>query len=422
MACAVDGRDPSRRGAALRAGTSTDRAATDDAVARAFREEAGRLTAALVRLLNDFDLAEEAVQDALLAALERWPVDGVPEKPGAWLMTTARRKALDRLRHQTRGREKIALLEATVNEPTREPDDRLRLIFTCCHPAIAREAQIALTLRAVMGLTTAEIARAFIVPEATVAQRIVRAKRKIVEAGIPYRVPEGHELTDRLQEVLAVLYLTYNEGYLASAGPDAARRDLAEDAIWLSGLLARLMPDEPEVLGLNALLRLQHARVGGRFDADGGLVLLERQDRSRWDRAAIREAIVVLERAGRMRRPGPYQIQAAIAACHAEAPSWEKTDWAQIVALYDRLAAIAPTPVVSLNRAIALRHVAGPSAALAAVDALGSALDRYHLYHAARAELLRALGRDDAARIADARALELTTNPAERTLLAQRLS
>jgi RNA polymerase sigma factor (sigma-70 family) len=421
MAGAIDCGDPAGRRALTHA-ESTDRAATGNAVARAFREEAGRLTAALVRLLGDFDLAEEAVQDALLAALEHWPADGVPEKPGAWLMTTARRKALDRLRHQARGREKIALLETAVNQPTREPDDRLRLIFTCCHPALAREAQVALTLRAVIGLTTAEIARAFILPEATVAQRIVRAKRKIVEAGIPYRMPEGHELTDRLGEVLAVLYLTYNEGYLSSGGASAARRDLAEDAIWLSGLLTRLMADEPEVLGLHALLRLLHARVSARFDADGGLVLLEHQDRSRWDHGEIREAVTVLERAGRMRRVGPYQLQAAIAACHAEAPSWDKTDWVQIVALYDQLAAIAPTPVVALNRAIALRHVEGPPAALSALEELESALDRYHLYHAARADLLRALGREDEARVADRAALERTTNPAERALLEQRLS
>ncbi len=401
--------------------SDTRQPATHAALATVFREEAGRLTGALVRLLGDFDLAEELVQDAILEALEHWPREGVPAKPGAWLMTTARRKALDRLRREARAREKLAQMEAALNETRTETDDRLRLIFTCCHPALAREAQVALTLRAVIGLTTAEIARAFLVPEATVAQRVVRAKRKIVEAGIPYRVPDDHELIERLDEVLAVLYLTFNEGYLASGGERASRRDIAEDAEWLASLLARLMPDEPEVLGLTALMRLHLARAEARFDASGELVLLRDQDRRRWDRRTIADATALIARAARMRRPGEYQLQAAIAAVHAEAPAWEATDWRQIVALYDLLLDHLPSPVVRLNRAIALRYVEGAAAALAEVDALAAELDRYHLFHATRGELLRELGRDDEARAANRRALELTENPAERRLLERRI-
>jgi len=380
------------------------------------------LTAALVRALGDFDLAEELVQESLLEAVQHWPLEGIPQKPGAWLLTTARRKGLDRLRRDARYREKLAVLEGeSVNPDTVEGDDRLRLIFTCCHPALAREAQIALTLRAVAGLTTPEIARAFITSEATIAQRIVRAKRKIVEAHIPYRVPAPQDMGERINEVLAVLYLMFNEGYLATAHR-GQRRDVAEDAAWLAGLMVRLMPDEPEALGLLALMRLHLARADSRFDAEGRIVLLQDQDRRRWDQERITAALAVLERAGRLQRAGPYQLQAAIAACHAEARSWAETDWAQIVALYDELLRVQPSPVVRLNRAIALRYLDGAGAALAECDLLDSALDGYHLLHATRAELLRELGRSEEARLAIRRALELTANPAERALLEERLA
>jgi RNA polymerase sigma factor (sigma-70 family) len=380
------------------------------------------LTAALVRALGDFDLAEELVQEALLEAVEHWPKDGIPDKPGAWLLTTARRKAVDQFRRRARFREKLALLEgASMRDDTAEGDDRLRLIFTCCHPALSREAQVALTLRAVAGLTTTEIARAFIANEATIAQRIVRAKRKIVDAKIPYRVPAERDMGERLQEVLAVLYVMFNEGYLATSGDRPTRRDLAEDAVWLAGLMVRLMPEEPEALGLLALMRLHLARADSRFDRAGNLVLLQDQDRSRWDRERIASAIEVLRRAAALRRSGPYQLQAAIAACHAEARSWEETDWRQIVALYDALLELMPSPVVRLNRAIAIRYLDGSEAALAEVDALGEMLDDYYLLHATRAELLRDLGRVVEGRTALARALELTANPAERALLQRRL-
>jgi len=387
-----------------------------------FRDETGRLTAALVRALGDFDLAEELVQEALLEAVEHWPKEGIPDKPGAWLLTTARRKAVDQFRRQARYREKLALLEgASMRDDTAEGDDRLRLIFTCCHPALSREAQVALTLRAVAGLTTIEIARAFITSEATIAQRIVRAKRKIVEARIPYRVPAERDMGERLEEVLAVLYLMFNEGYLATAGERASRRDLAEDAVWLAGLMVRLMPEEPEALGLLALMRLHLARADSRFDRDGNLILLQDQDRSKWDRERIATALVVLQRAAALRRSGPYQLQAAIAACHAEARSWEATDWHQIVALYDVLLELMPSPIVQLNRAIAHRYLEGAASALPEVDALQEVLDDYYLFHATRAELLRDLGRVAESRAALARALELTANPAERTLLQRRL-
>lgn len=396
-------------------------AATHAAIARVFREEVGRLTGALVRTLGDFDEAEDLVQEALLAALEHWPQQGIPARPGAWLMTTARRKAIDRWRRRVHYQELLARIAIEPGQPSGEPDDRLRLIFTCCHPALAREAQLALTLRAVLGLTTAEIARAFLSTEATIAQRITRAKRKVVEARIPYRLPEAGELADRLDEVLRVLYLLFNEGYLAAGGGSAVRRDLAEDAEWLTALLAHLLPDQPEVTGLLALIRLHRARDRARLGPEGRLVLLQHQDRSLWDRAAIADAISLLEQASRMGRPGPYQVQAAIIACHAEALSWEATDWPQILALYDVLARFEPSPVVALNRAIALRHVAGPGAALAAVETLGAPLGRYHLFHATRAELLRALGRPAEAREADLRAIALTANPAERALLRERI-
>ncbi|HEY9287428.1 MAG TPA: sigma-70 family RNA polymerase sigma factor [Candidatus Dormibacteraeota bacterium] len=397
--------------------------ATDAALTSVFREEAGRLTAALVRSLGDFDLAEELVQEALLEALEHWPSEGIPQRPGAWLLTTARRKGVDRLRREQRYREKLARLgEDRMNADTAEGDERLRLIFTCCHPALAREAQVALTLRALAGLTTTEIARAFITSEATIAQRIVRAKRKIVDARIPYRVPPRGEMEERLGEVLAVLYLMFNEGYLATSGGRPARRDLAEDAAWLAGLLVRLMPDEAEAIGLLALMRLHLARADARFDTAGNLVLLQDQERGRWDRERIDSGLALLRRAGELRRPGPYQLQAAIAACHAEADSWEATDWQQIVALYDALLRHQPSPVVRLNRAISLRYLKGSRPALLEVDALEPELDNYYLFHATRGELLRDLGRRQEADQAVRRALALTTNPAERALLQRRLS
>lgn len=399
------------------------RARADAALTWVVRNEAGRLTAALVRLLGDFALAEDLVQDAVVAALEHWPAEGVPADPAAWLLATARRRAIDHWRRQRRYEEKLALLvrDAPPPELADEVDDRLRLIFTCCHPALGREAQLALTLRAVIGLTTSEIGRAFLATESAIAQRIVRAKRKIVEAGIPYRVPERDRLEERLNEVLAVIYLMFNEGYLATAGSSPDRRDLADDAEWLAGLIARLVSDQPEAMGLLALIRLHRARRASRFDAAGRLVLLQDQDRSRWDHGAIRAAARMVVDAAQLGRPGPYQLQAAIAACHAEAPSWENTDWRQILLLYDALARMTPTPVVRLNRAIALSHVAGPADALQEVDGLEPALRQYHLFHATRAELLRQLGRGKEARAADSRALQLTHNPAERRLLQERL-
>ncbi|MBI2325686.1 MAG: RNA polymerase sigma factor [Chloroflexi bacterium] len=372
---------------------------------RAFRDEAGRVTARLTRLLGDFDLAEELVQDAIVAALEHWPREGIPDAPGAWLLTVARRRGIDRIRREARYQRKLALLEEAPPIVRTETDDRLDLIFTCCHPALAREAQIALTLRSVLGLTTVEIARAFLVSEATLAQRIVRAKRKIVEARIELRRPEPSELPERLGQVLAVLYLVFNEGYLASGPERATRRDLAEDAEWLTSLIARSAPDEPEVLGLLALMRLHLARTDARFDERGRMVLMKDQERSRWDPTKIAGAVRLIERAAALRRPGPYQLQAAIAAVHAEALSWAATDWPQILRLYDALAAMSPSPVVRLNRAIALREVAGAESALREVDSLGADLERYHLFHATRAELLRDLGRRDEARDADRHAV-----------------
>ncbi|MBV9168497.1 MAG: RNA polymerase sigma factor [Chloroflexi bacterium] len=398
--------------------SATDTAARD-LLAQVFREEASQLAAALVRTLGDFEAAEDLMQDALVKALERWPVDGIPDKPGAWLMTVARRRGLDLIRRDARYHAKLALLKAPLRY---EPEDRLRLIFTCCHPALSREAQVALTLRTVCGFAEAEIARAFLATDAAIAQRLVRARRRIAEVGIPYRVPSDEDLDERLQEVLAVLYLVFNEGYLTSAGDRPARPDLTADAEWLASLLAKLMPGEPEVLGLLALIRLHRARADARFDADGRLVLLRDQDRSRWDRAAIDAASLLLLEAGRLHRPGPYQIQAALVACHAEASAWELTDWPQILALYDALVAIAPSPVASLNRAIAVRYVRGSAAALSELEVLAPSLDRYRLYHSTRGELLRDLGRPAEARLADARAFELTSNVAERALLEQRLA
>jgi RNA polymerase sigma-70 factor (ECF subfamily) len=401
--------------------TDRDRV-TREILAAVFRDEAGKLTASLVRQIGNFDLAEELVQDALLSALEHWPIEGIPRRPGAWLMAVARRKAVDRWRREQRYKEKVALLDLTPVPAVAEADDRLRLIFTCCHPALAREAQLALTLRSVLGLTTAEIARAFLTSEATVAQRIVRAKRKIVDAGIPYRLPDDTDMVERLNDVLTVLYVLFNEGYLSSGPALATRHDLSADAEWLASLLVQLLPEEPEAMGLLALMRLHLARARARFDDAGGVVLLRDQDRRLWDRTAIQDACTLVERALRKQRPGPYQVQAAIAACHAEAASWDETDWRQILLLYDALLAMTGSPVVRLNRTIALRSVRGAAAALSELDIVEAKLDGYHLYHATRAELLRDLGREEEARESVRRALTLTSNPAERALLLQRLS
>lgn len=389
-----------------------------DELARSVREHAGRLAAVLIRLTGDFTTAEDLVQDAVLAALRRWPVDGVPERPDAWLFAVARNKGLDLLRRENRHRAKLAQRQWPVRT---EPDDRLRLIVTCCHPALPRTAQIALTLRVVCGLTTAQVARAFLVPEATVAQRITRAKRKIAEAGIPYRIPTGDDLSERLDQVRTVIYLVLNEGYLATADRTHSHR-LVEDAVWLAALLHELLPADPETTGLLALARLHEARAGARFTPEGRIVLLADQDRSRWDRAAIDEATALLARAARHRRPGPLQLQAAIVACHAEAGDWASTDWEQIVLLYDMLLHLNPSPLIRLHRAIALSRTEGPATALAGLDAITDELESHHLFHAARAELHRALGDAEAAKTADERALSLTANPAEQALLRERLS
>ena len=389
-----------------------------DQVARVVRQHAGQLAASLMHVTGDFATAEDLVQDAVLAALQHWPAEGIPQRPDAWLFTVARRRALDVLRREANYRAKLAQLQWPV-QPAE--DERLRLIFTCCHPALPRPAQIALTLRVVCGLTTAQIGRAFLVHETTVARRITRAKRKITNARIPYRIPDDDELGARLTEVLAVIYLLFNEGYLSTAGPSQSR-DLAGDAEWLASLLHQLMSAEPEVMGLLALIRLHRARAAGRFGPGGGLVLLRYQDRSLWDREEIAHAARLLTRAAKHHRPGPYQLQAAIVACHAEAERWQDTDWEQIVLLYDMLVHLAPSPVTRLHRAIALRYTAGAQAAMTELDSLAGALPKYHLFHASRAELLRELGRPGQARAADRRALELTANPAEQAVLLQRLT
>jgi RNA polymerase sigma-70 factor (ECF subfamily) len=392
--------------------------ASYDELASVVRQHAGQLAAALMRVTGDFATAEDLVQDAVLAALQHWPAEGIPERPDAWLFTVAKRRALDGLRRADNYRAKLAQLQWPVQPAA--PDDRLRLIFTCCHPALPETAQIALTLRVVCGLTTAQIARAFLVHETTVAQRITRAKRKITQAGIPYRVPGDDELAARLTGVLTVIYLLFNEGYLATAGPPQSRQ-LADEAEWLASLLHELMPAEPEVAGLLALIRLHGARAAARFSSDGGLVLIRDQDRSQWDSDAIADAVRLLMRAARRHQPGPYQLQAAIVACHAEASRWEDTDWEQIVLLYDMLLHLAPSPVTRLHRAVAVRYASGASAAMAELDALAGVLDEYHLYHASRADVLRELGKPDLARNADRRALELTANPAEQAVLRRRL-
>jgi RNA polymerase sigma factor (sigma-70 family) len=399
----------------------------DLALERVYRDEAPRITAALAARIGDVGLAADAVQDAFVEAIEHWRDAGVPASPGGWLATTARRKAIDRLRRTRAGEQKLALLavaEPTAGEqdPDDPDDDLLGMVFACCHPALPRESQIALTLRAVCGLTTAEIAAAFLVAEPAMAQRLLRARKALKAAHADLRVPEPDELADRLAEVLAVVYLVFNEGYLASAGREPARRDLAAQATALTRLLHRLMPREPEVLGLLALLLLHSSRAATRFDGWGRLVRLADQDRSRWDQEQTAEATRLLDRALALRSPGPYQVQAAIAALHAQAPDYEHTDWPQIRLLYDRLQGMTPSPVVLLNRAVATRYVLGPEAALAEITPLAAELDGYRLFHALRAGLLAGLGREEEAAAASERALALAGNPAERELLARRLS